>query len=137
MRVELQNKVDKCHSCQVFNVERQDFHPAKSIVAKEPWDHVQVDLIGPLPKADSGATYILNVVDLCTGYSVLKSIANKDMEIIARALWMIFADYGTPRIIQSDNKIEFVNKIVTALCELYGVEHRLITAYNAHAMQMG
>ena len=133
MRVELQNEVFRCKPCQLFNVERQGHHPAKSIVADMPWDHVQVDLIGSLPTADSGATYILNVVDVCTGYSVLRSINNKNMEIVARELWKIFTDYGTPKIIQSDNGTEFVNKLLGAMTKLYGIEHRLITAYNAHA----
>jgi hypothetical protein len=133
MRIELQDEVARCHQCQIFNVERQGFHPAKSIVAREPWDHIQVDLIGPLPTADSGAIYILNIVDVCTGYSVLRSIENKEMETVARVLWKVFADYGTPKIMQSDNGTEFVNKIVSTLCQLYGIEHRLITAYNAHA----
>jgi transposase InsO family protein len=55
------------------------------------------------------------------------------MQEIARALWNVMAEYGVMKIIQSDNGLEFVNQVVRELTELYGIEHRLITAYHPSA----
>lgn len=41
--------------------------------------------------------------------------------------------FGTPKILQSDNGSEFVNKLVAELVELSGIDHRTVSAYNPKA----
>jgi hypothetical protein len=55
------------------------------------------------------------------------------METVARKLWKIFCLIGWPRILQSDNGREFVNQVLQALMRLTGIDHRLISPYNARA----
>jgi hypothetical protein len=55
------------------------------------------------------------------------------MEYVAAAMWSILAEYGLPKIIQSDNGSEFVNQVFKALTKIYGIDHRLITAYHPQA----
>jgi len=55
------------------------------------------------------------------------------MAAIAQAIWSIFCEYGTPRIIQSDNGTEFVNQLMQQLMKTYAIDHRLITAYHPRA----
>jgi len=133
MRKDIETVIKNCQQCQRYNIEKEGFHPARSITAYSPWDHLQIDLIGPVPTSESGASYILTLVDVCTGYVVLRSLPNKEMETVARSLWKIFCEYGTPKILQSDNGSEFVNQAVQAMTHLYGVDHRLITAYHPNA----
>ena len=78
----------------------------------------------------TGYNYILTVVDVCTAYIVLQSLENKNMECVARKLWEVFTDYETPKILQSDNGAEFVNKIIDAFTILHEIEPRLNVAYN-------
>ena len=40
---------------------------------------------------------------------------------------------GIPKIYQSDNGLEFINKLIKQLMKLYGIDQRLITAYNPRA----
>jgi hypothetical protein len=127
---EIDCQIRACQECLRFNVERTGFHPAKSIVAKEPWDHIQIDLIGPLPESTNGMQYILTTVDVCTSYTVIKPLQNSQMETVARSLWTTMCDYGTPKIIQSDNGPEFANRVISTLADIYGVDHRLSTAYH-------
>jgi hypothetical protein len=133
MRGDLAKAIETCSACNRFNIIKEGYHPARSVEADLPWDHVQVDLIGPLPKSNQGHGWILTCVDVFTGYVVLRSMKSKSEEDTATALWSIFCEYGLPRIMQSDQGSEFVNKIVGALCEVYGVTHRLITAYHPQA----
>lgn len=42
-------------------------------------------------------------------------------------------EYGTPKIIQSDNGMEFANQLISELMNLHGIEQQLITAYNLQA----
>ncbi len=130
VRKDIAKYLQNCQECLRHNVSKEGYHPAKSITAKEQWDHLQMDLIGPVPTSKDGYNYILTVVDVFTGFVVLKPTKTKEMECIARCLWSIFCDFGTPRILQSDNGSEFVNQVVKALVNLFSIEHRLSTAYH-------
>ena len=52
---------------------------------------------------------------------------------IAAVLWQIFNDFGFPKVIQSDNGPEYVNRIINKMLTLSGVDHRRITPYHARA----
>jgi transposase InsO family protein len=133
MLMDIRKVVQQCQPCMRYNIEQQGYHPAKSITAQNPWDHVQIDLIGPLPISENGHVYIMTVVDVCTGYTIIRSVKNKEMETIAKCLWCIFCEYGTPQILQSDNGSEFVNQVMKTLSVMYGIDHRLTTAYHPSA----
>ena len=133
MRKDLIVAVQSCIDCLRFNIVQEGFHPLQSIEANKPWDHIQIDLIGPLPISTEGYEYILTVVDILTSYTVLRPLKNRDMESIVRAMWIIFCEYGTVKILQSDNGPEFVNSVMEQLTQLYGIDHRLITAYHPRA----
>jgi transposase InsO family protein len=133
MRQDIKTEIDHCISCLKFNVQKEGFHPAKSILADQPWDHVEIDLIGPLTTSARGMTFILSIVDVCTSFTIVRSLPNKEMETVSRELWKVFCDFGTPKIVQSDNGTEFSNHVMTALTNLYGIDHRLITAYHPQA----
>ena len=48
----------------------------------------------------------------------------------------VITEYGTMKILQSDNGLEFVNTIIAQMVKLYGIDHRLITAYHLVANGM-
>lgn len=133
MKKDVVHFASQCLQCLRHNVEREGFHPAQSVVADAPWDHVQVDLVGPLQQSENGNSYILTLVDVCSGFVVLRALPSKQMHQVARCLWEIFCQFGTPRILQSDNGTEFVNSVMNNMISLVGIEHRLIAAYNPRA----
>ena len=133
LRSQLTEVVKSCTSCQRFNTVKEGYHPLQTISADMPMDHMEVDMIGPLPESSDGYTQILSVVDVFTGYVVIRALKSKSMEEVTTALWSIFCEYGTPKILQSDNGTEFVNQLIQQLTELYGIDHRLITAYHPRA----
>lgn len=133
IRKDIQAFINTCIDCQRFDLKKEGYHPMKSIEASEPWDHIQIDLIGPLPTSTNGYSYILTIVDVFTGYSIIRSQKTKSEEETALSLWQVICDFGIPKIIQSDNGTEFVNKVVQQLTLLYGIDHRLITPYNPRA----
>lgn len=92
-----------------------------------------MDLVGPLPTSTTGECWIFTAVDVLSSYVVLRSATSKTMEEIARILWSLMCEYGTMKILQSDNSSEFVNQVIRSLTTLYGVDHRLITPYHVRA----
>ena len=53
--------------------------------------------------------------------------------MIVEYLFKSFCDFGFPKIIQSDNGTEFVNKVIKAIAEIARIDHRLITPYHPRA----
>ena len=43
--------------------------------------------------------------------------------MIVQYLFQVFCDFGFPKIIQSDNGTEFVNKIIKAIVETAIIDH--------------
>ena len=74
MRESLQETVQSCIACMRFNASETGYHPLQSIVAEKPWDHVEIDLIGPVPTSIEGYNNILVMVDVMTGYTVLRPL---------------------------------------------------------------
>jgi transposase InsO family protein len=123
-----------CTECQRFTIGKHGYHPVHAIHAKLPWDHIAIDLAGPF--AASGPdmhTYILVIVDVCTRFVFLRPLPNKCAESVGSALFKVFCDIGFPKIIQSDNGKEFVNKLTQAICKESHIDHRLITPYHPRA----
>jgi transposase InsO family protein len=133
IRNDLKHEVSTCLDCLRYNIAKEGFHPLHSIEADAPWDHLEIDLIGPLDISSDGSNYILTIVDVLSGFTLLRALKTKAMDEMARTLWITFCDYGPPKILQSDNGTEFVNSIIGQLSQLYGIDHQLITPYHPRA----
>ena len=133
MRNTIQDRIRECIPCLRFNIAKRGFDPATPITAALPFDHIQIDHKTGLPKSKDGFTAILVIVDVCTGFVLLRAVLNIQAETIAPVLWQIFNDFGFPKVIQSDNGPEFVNRIISKMLILSGIDHRRITPYHARA----
>ena len=123
-----------CTECQRFTIAKHGYHPITPIRAELPFDHVAIDLAGPFTESErSKHSYLLVVVDVCTRFTFLRTLPDKTAESVADQLFRIFSDVGFPKVIQSDNGKEFVNKITQALCAASNIDHRLITPYHPRA----
>ena len=106
MREDIASEIRDCRDCQRYNIIRAGFHPARSITATLPGDHYQIDL-AELPRSLDGNKFVLVLVDVFTGFVMLKAIPNKESATVARAVWEICCVIGIPKILQSDNGTEF------------------------------
>ena len=112
---------------------KNGFHPLRSIHAELPGDHWAIDLAGPFPTSNHANHYLLVMVDIATRFVILQAIPDKQAVTIAQHLFQVFCDFGFPKILQSDNGTEFVNKIVKALVDMASINHRLVTPYHPRA----
>jgi transposase InsO family protein len=94
-----------------------------------PGDHLMIDLMHMIKSTDN-KNYILTVVDVFTGFVMLRALPDCSAATVARELWDIFCIIGIPKILQSDNGSEFVNEIIRWLCTHRGIAHRVITSWH-------
>ncbi|HVX00123.1 MAG TPA: RNase H-like domain-containing protein, partial [Candidatus Babeliaceae bacterium] len=130
MRAVITNELINCDACTRFVVAKSGFHPAQSITALGPGDHFQVDTSVHLPPSPDGHVALLVLIDVFTGFIVLRPLKDTTAETVARKLWKIFSLIGYPKILQSDNGTEFVNDVIQSLVRIVGIERRFITPYN-------
>jgi transposase InsO family protein len=126
---DINREIASCIDCQRFVVRQHGFAPAQSITTTRPGEHYQIDLMS-MPRSLDGHKYCFVLVDVFTGFVMLEPLKDKEMNTIARALWHVCSVIGLPRILQSDNGSEFVNKVLSTFCRLFGITRRYIAPYN-------
>ena len=133
LRKQCRETIERCKPCLQYNIGREGFHPVKSLKADHIWDHVVVDTAGPFPVSEEGNAYIIIIVDVKSRFVVTKPVPNLQMTTMAKALYEVFALFGPPQIMQSDNGTEYINQLVTQLCKQAGVAHRSTAPWNPRA----
>ncbi|XP_059848486.1 CMP-N-acetylneuraminate-beta-galactosamide-alpha-2,3-sialyltransferase 2 isoform X2 [Hypanus sabinus] len=120
-----------CMHCQTAKVQRhtkappQQFHPAH-----RRFDHIHVDIVGPLP-VSRGAHYLLTIVDRFTRWSEAVPLTDTTSESCARTLiatWI--SRFGVPAHITSDRGAQFTSSLWSAMASLLGTQLHHTTAYH-------
>jgi len=134
MRRDALKLVSKCDTCLRFNISKKGYHPLRSYKALLPMDQIALDLFSFGLTSPRGINYVLVAFCIATRYHWLIALTDKRAITVARALFShIIARFGAPAAISSDQGKEFVNEVVSALSELFGVSHFLVAAYNPRA----
>ena len=123
--------VEQCRHCQVakgdYNIPKPKYG---HLIAHNPLDLVCLDFTKVDP-SKGGKEKVLVMTDAFTKFSVVVTTNNQQALTVAKALvehW--FHVYGIPSRIHSDQGKSFDNKIIDALCKMYGVERTMTSPYN-------
>ncbi len=121
-----------CLRCQQRKTGRRKNQPLAPLpIPDTPNTSIHADLFGPMVDASRKSAYILCITDAFTKYAVVTSIHNKDAQTVAKAIFeQWFCKFGIPAQIHMDGGKEFVNKLLTELCELLNVQHTKTTPYH-------
>lgn len=123
-----------CLDCQRAKVQRHTRAPLTPIaVPSHRFDHIHVDLVGPLPPSQ-GFTHLFTVVDRFTRWPQAIPLADTSAKSCACALlnqWV--ARFGLPSDITSDRGPQFTSRLWAAVAELYGSNLHPTTAYHPQA----
>ncbi len=132
MKNDINRIIAHCERCQRYTVVKTGYHASRAISALLPGDHYQIDFAS-FPTSTEGYTHCLVLVDVFTGFVILRAVKDTSAQSTARTLWDIFSIIGLPRILQSDNGDAFSSQLMHAFTHMLGVPHRFIAAYNPRA----
>lgn len=111
-RSQVTNFISMCMTCSQLKLTKpmeQDV-PQTAIVAIGVFDIVQVDLIDFQKVGAVPFKYIAHMRDHFSKFSKLYMLPDKSGESVLRCFKLFCAEYGPPRVFQTDNGAEFTNK---------------------------
>nr|GEW75429.1 reverse transcriptase domain-containing protein [Tanacetum cinerariifolium] len=108
---------------------RRDEMPQNSIQVCEIFDVWGIDFMGLFPSS-RGNKYILVAVDYLSKWVEAKALSTNDARVVCKFLKNLFAIFGTPRAIISDQGTHFCNDQFAKDMLKYDVTHRLATSYH-------
>lgn len=128
--------IKTCHVCQLTGKPNQSIKPAplQPIPAvSEPFTHLIVDCVGPLPCAKSDCKYLLTVMCQSNRYPaacLLRFITTKS---VVRALTRFISIFGIPTVIQSDQGSNFTSHMFGQVLKLLRIKQNQSSAYHAQS----
>uniref|UniRef100_A0A669CLV2 Gypsy retrotransposon integrase-like protein 1 n=1 Tax=Oreochromis niloticus TaxID=8128 RepID=A0A669CLV2_ORENI len=126
-----------CIPCQRSKIHRHTQAPFEPFrIPGRRFDHVHVDLVGPLPQSQ-GFTHLLTVVDRTTRWPEAVPLASTTVATVARAFLSTWVSrFGPPADITSDRGPQFVSELWSAMADGLGVKVHRTTAYHPQANGM-
>lgn len=134
LRKDVRGWAAACVPCQRAKVYQHIKAPlGPFLVPERRFDHVHVDLVGPLPPS-RGCTHLLTMVDRTTWWPEAVPLASTTAEEVAQAFvstWV--ARFGPPADLTSDRGAQFTSELWNAMARSLGTQPYPTTAYNPQA----
>jgi hypothetical protein len=121
--------VHECHVCQSIDKKRISFALQQQPQLCLPMQHIHMDLM-EVPESNLGYKFIITILDKFSGYVWLKPMLTKTMKEVYANVLEVFLMFGFPQSIKTDNGSEFVNSMITKICEVCKTKHNRIIADN-------
>jgi hypothetical protein len=136
MRMDITEYIKGCADCQRHKVNtRPTKAPLQPIYPKldaMPFETVALDFIVKLP-VSQGFDSILTITDQGCTKAAIFILCNEDItaeETAALYIKHVFAHFGLPTKVISDQDPRFMSKFIQAACKVTGVKHTPSTAYH-------
>lgn len=99
-------------------------------VVKNPFEHLTIDCVGPLPPSKTGSIYILTVMCQTTRYPAAYPLRNITTKSVVKALTQFISIFGIPRVIQSDRGTNFTSRMFAQILKQLRVDHQKSSAHH-------
>ena len=120
----VQDVCQSCIQCQA-NTPATNLEPLQmTTIPKTPWTTLCADFTGPFP---NNGKYALVIVDEHSRYPVVQITNSTNAKSTIEKLQSIFAMFGIPETLKTDNGPPFQSHEFREFCEMWGIKHRKIT----------
>ncbi len=129
---QIEDLVRYCHGCQLS---AKSTPPSKVPKTKmesptEPWQRVSIDITGPFDNAPSNKSHVVVLMDLKSGYPEVLLTSTTTTTTIVRWLADMFARYGNPDELLSDNGPQFRSEEFERFLTARNIKHWKTAVYN-------
>lgn len=133
LKADVANFCRSCHVCQISGKPNQVIPPAPLQpipVIGEPFEHIIVDCVGPLPKTKAGNRYVLTMMCAATRFPEAVPLRTLRAKAVVKALVKFFSTFGLPKRIQSDQGSNFMSTVFSQVMRELSVKHKVSSAYH-------
>ena len=109
--------------CQANSNQRQMEPLNMTTLPTGPWVSLSIDFCGPLPSGE----YLLTIINEYSRYPMVQVVRSTSADTVIPCIETVFAMFGYPETIKSDNGAPFRSKAWSDLLLSCGVRHRKIT----------
>src|SRR5437588_46709 len=131
MKDDIINYVRGCDICQKRRRGKERAEVDSATIINEPFAHIGIDVMGPLPRTLTGKRYIILAVDFFTKWIEGIAVEDTDVQTITKFIYSdIICRHGVPKQITSDRGTEFLNELVEEMERTYYIKYIRMTAYH-------
>lgn len=126
-----------CIACQRAKVVRHTSSGIGQFEKRERFEHIHVDIVGPLQTTQEGYRYVLTVIDRFTRWPEAFPLKTITADIVAKTLyegWI--CRFGNCRVITTDKGRQFESDLFTKLMHMLGVSRIRTTPYHPESNGM-
>lgn len=133
MKADIADYIRKCCTCLEQKPEQKA--PAGWLSGRpditRPWEVISIDVVGPMPKSQSGFLYILSIQDYFSKFCLFLPMRNQSSKTISKLLEEnVFLLFGVPRVVISDNGRNFTGNEFKNLLRSYGAKFTYTPHYH-------
>ena len=122
MTEKAEHAVRECIPCQA-NTTRRNMEPLNmSELPPGAWLHLSIDFCGPLPNGEN----LMVIQDEYSRYPVVEILRKTTTESLIPVVDKVFAEFGFPKIVKSDNGAQFRSTVWSRYLRWSGVKRRKI-----------
>ena len=129
---EVHRALQQCHACQVKSQRgpnQKDVH-RPSVQAGAPFQVWSMDVLGPLRASSEGHRYLLTLKDVFSKWFEAIPLSNTTSEKVLRALQTLYARFGYPLQVHTDNATYFRSQAMQEAFQRAGVRLTFTPTYN-------
>ena len=133
LKTSVSNYCKSCHTCQMAGKPNQIIPKAKLQpipVLHEPFSHILIDCVGPLPKTRSGNQYMLTIMCTATRFPEAIPIRNIKAKTILKELTKFFTTFGLAKTVQSDQGSNFMSGVFQQVMQQLNISQIKSSAYH-------
>ena len=126
---EVEHYVKNCKACLLMSSENRPEPLNPTPLPDRPWQHIAVDICGPLPSGES----LLVAVDYYSRWFEIAMLYSTSTAKVVNCLDNWFTSHGLPELIVTDNGVQFTSSDFAQFLNENGIDHRKVTPYYPQA----
>src|SRR6266540_7329449 len=130
MRKDIKEFVKTCFQCQQKGSMRQN-NQKRTIPPTDIFERWRVNIVGLLSITREGNRYIVVAMDYFSRWPEVRPLKVANADTAVTFLYEeIICRFGASRILQSDRRTHFVNKLIQRLTKRFKIKHSLSSPYH-------